>query len=177
MFTPQIIGAAIGLFIGGVIFWLVRRDHMVSKDGIRWLLVAGLIVLYGAFPGLNDLLGAYLGIGYPPIIPVLLGIGAVLIKLLINDTERVKTRVDIERMVQRIAILEAELEQEKLIRNNDNVKPLNVVRPQVNKVPSKAVTEKIEPFITESLLDDVQSGNTKRIEPLRPRQKQSQGKG
>jgi hypothetical protein len=113
---PQVISAAIGLLIGGIIFWLVRRDHMVSKDGIRWLLVAGLIVVYGFFPKINDFFGHFLGIAYPPIIPVLLGLGAVLVKLLINDTERVKTRVDIERLVQRIAMLEAELEQAKLIR-------------------------------------------------------------
>jgi hypothetical protein len=111
--SPQIIGAAIGLFIASVIFWLVRRDHMVSKDGIRWLFVAALIAFYGTFPGLNDILGSFLGIGYPPIIPVLLGIGAMLLKLLLNDIERVKTRVDIERLVQRMAILEAELEQVK----------------------------------------------------------------
>lgn len=113
MFSPQIIGAVIGAFIGGIIFWLIRRDHMVSKDGIRWLLVAAVIMIYGAFPKLNDVLGGLLGISYPPIIPVLLGIGAILIKLLLSDIERVKTRVDIERMVQRMAMLEAELEQLK----------------------------------------------------------------
>lgn len=110
MSSPQIIGASIGFFIAAVIFWLVRRDHMVSKDGIRWLFIAALILIYGAFPGINDMLGAFLGIGYPPIIPVLIGIGAMLLKLLLNDIERVKTRVDIERLVQRVAMLEAELE-------------------------------------------------------------------
>ena len=113
MSSPQIIGAAIGLFIGGIIFWLIRRDHMVSRDGVRWLLIAAVIMVYGAFPGLNDMLGAVVGISYPPIIPVLLGLGAILIKLLIGDIERVKTRVDIERMVQRMAMLEAELERVK----------------------------------------------------------------
>jgi hypothetical protein len=128
--SPQIIGGAIGLFIGGIIFWLIRRDHMVSKDGIRWLLVAGLVMVYGAFPKLNDMLGGILGISYPPIIPVLLGIGAILLKLLLNDIERVKTRVDIERMVQRMAMLESELEQlkaktaESAPQPSDNVKPL-----------------------------------------------------
>ena len=130
MSSPQIIGGVIGLIIGGIIFWLIRRDHMVSKDGIRWLMVAGLVMVYGAFPKLNDTLGGLLGISYPPIIPVLLGIGAILLKLLLNDIERVKTRVDIERMVQRMAMLESELEQIKnktakqASLSNDNVKPL-----------------------------------------------------
>ena len=170
MYSPQIIGAAIGLSIGGIIFWLVRRDHMVSKDGIRWLFIAVFITLYGAFPKLNDILGAYLGIGYPPIIPVLLGIGAVLIKLLINDTERVKTHIDIERLIQRIAILEAELEQEKLIRNNDNVKALNTTIPRVIEPSAKNPAVKIEPVITESLINDLAPSSAK-VETLKPANK------
>lgn len=113
MSSPQIIGAAIGLVIFATIFWLIRRDHMISRDGVRWILIAALVMVYGAFPGVNDMLGAFLGISYPPIIPVLLGLGAVLIKLLIGDIERVKSRVDIERMVQRMAILEAEIAELK----------------------------------------------------------------
>lgn len=113
MSSPQIIGAGIGLVIFATIFWLIRRDHMVSRDGVRWILIAALVMVYGAFPGVNDMLGAFLGISYPPIIPVLLGLGAVLIKLLIGDIERVKSRVDIERMVQRMAILEAEIAELK----------------------------------------------------------------
>ena len=120
MSSPQIIGAVIGLFIGGVIFWLIRRDHMVSRDGVRWLFIAAVTMLYGAFPGVNDMLGQFLGISYPPIIPVLLGLGAVLIKLLIGDIERVKTRIDIERMVQRMAMLEAELNQLKDQQSQEN---------------------------------------------------------
>jgi hypothetical protein len=176
--SPQIVGMLIGLFIGSIIFWLVRRDHMMSKDGIGWLLVAGGIVLYGSFPGLNDKLGVFLGIGYPPIIPVLLGIGAVLIKLLINDTERVKTRVDVERLVQRIAILEAELEQEKMISNNRNVRVLKQLQPQPGSLlPDSAKTkakkgrsptsEKIEPVISESLIFDLSTVEPLIIEPLK----------
>jgi len=111
--SPQIIGATIGLIIGGIIFWLIRRDHMISRDGVRWLFIAAATMLYGAFPGVNDLLGQFLGISYPPIIPVLLGLGAILIKLLIGDIERMKTRIDIERVVQRMAMLEAQLHQLK----------------------------------------------------------------
>ncbi|MFT4925818.1 MAG: hypothetical protein ACI8WB_001913 [Phenylobacterium sp.] len=175
MSNPQIISTFIGLVIGSIIFLLVRRDHMVSKDGIRWLLVAAFIVVYSLFPSLNDLIGHYLGIGYPPIIPVLLGIGAILIKLLINDTERVKTRVDMERLIQRIAMLEAELEHEKLIRNNDNIQPLKVnsnnsspvqTRSVVNHEAQASTAKRIEPVITE-LLDDTEKTTLAKVEPLK----------
>ncbi len=113
MSSPQIISSIIGLLIGGTIFWLVRRDHLVSRDGIRWLLLAILIVTYGLFPGVNDWLGNVLGIGYPPIIPVLIALGVVLIKLLAADIQRAQMKVDIDRLVQKIAILEHQLEQNR----------------------------------------------------------------
>ena len=119
MSNPQIVGATIGLILGGTIFWLLRRDHMLSRDGLRWLIVAALVILYGSFPGLNDLLGIFLGISYPPIIPVLVGMAAILVKLLLMDIERIKSQVDIQRLVQRVAILEAELEQSKLTREHE----------------------------------------------------------
>lgn len=111
--NPQIISSIIGLAIGIMIVWLVRRDHLVSKDGARWLLLAVLIVLYSFFPKVNDAIGLALGISYPPIIPVLLGFGVVLIKMLLSDIERARMRVDIERLVQRMALLERELEDER----------------------------------------------------------------
>ena len=119
MSNPQIVGATIGLILGGTIFWLLRRDHMLSRDGLRWLIVAALVILYGSFPRLNDLLGTFLGISYPPIIPVLVGMAAILVKLLLTDIERIKSQVDIQRLVQRVAILEAELEQVKSTRDHE----------------------------------------------------------
>jgi hypothetical protein len=173
--NPQIISTVIGLLIGSIIFFLVRRDHLVSKDGIRWLIVAVFIVLYGAFPSINDELGSYLGIGYPPIIPVLLGIGAVLIKLLINDTQRVAIVVDMERMIQRIAILEAELEHEKLIRNSDNIKPLKVNSAQFTPIVTRSATvksqstgsQRIEPVISELLHNHLDSSESNKVEHLK----------
>lgn len=105
---PLLVYLSVALFSGlfAVITWFLAT-------GFRWLIIAALIMVYGAFPDLNDMLGEFVGISYPPIIPVLLGLGAILIKLLIGDIERVKTRVDIERMVQRMAMLEAELAQVK----------------------------------------------------------------
>lgn len=111
--NPQIISLIIGVFIAGIIFWLVRKDHLVSKDAIRWLFVAAGVLLFGAFPTVNDWIGARLGVGYPPIIPVLLGFAVVLIKLVIADIQRTQLRADVTRLVQRVALLEHELNEQR----------------------------------------------------------------
>jgi hypothetical protein len=111
MNAPQLISSVIGIVIGVSIFWLIRRDHLMHRDGIKWMLIALSIILLGIAPGWIDRIGAALNIGYPPIIPVLLGLGVILIKLLIADIERARMQVTINRLVQRLAMLEADLDE------------------------------------------------------------------
>lgn len=108
--NPQLISLLIGTFIAGFILWLVRKDLLVSKDALRWFLLAVGVLLFGAFPQVNDWIGAKLGVGYPPIIPVLLGFAVVLIKLVIADIQRTQLRADVSRLVQRVALLEHDLQ-------------------------------------------------------------------
>ncbi|AWL11235.1 hypothetical protein HMF8227_00739 [Saliniradius amylolyticus] len=108
MSTPQIVSSIIAALISITIIWMVRRDHLITRDGLKWILISIAILLYGFFPQLNDIIGSGLGISYPPIIPVLLGMGVILIKLLIADIERARMQVTINRLVQRLAMLEAD---------------------------------------------------------------------
>jgi hypothetical protein len=117
MITPQLISSLIALIIGFSIFWLVRKDRLITRDGLKWLFVAALVMVYGVFPTLNDNLGVLLGISYPPIIPVLVAIGVILVKLLVADIERAKQQVVITRLIQKIAILEQEIESSR--KKND----------------------------------------------------------
>lgn len=111
--NPQIISFSIGVVIAGIIFWLVRKDLLVSREAIRWLILALAVLLFGAFPSVNDWIGAKLGVGYPPIIPILLGFAVVLIKLVIADIQRTQLRADVSRLVQRVAMLEHDIERYK----------------------------------------------------------------
>lgn len=108
--NPQIISLVLGVVIAGVIFWLVRKDLLVSKDAIRWLILAAGVLLFGSFPTVNDWIGVQLGVAYPPIIPVLLGFGVVLIKLIIADIQRTQLRADTSRLVQKVALLELKID-------------------------------------------------------------------
>lgn len=151
----QIICTVIGVLVAAFVIFLVRHNQIKSLDGVRWFSVVLVATLLGSFPVINDAIGETLGIGYPPIIPALLGLGVILFKLLINDTSRVSSRVEIERLIQRVSILEAELEQEKLIRNSANIR-----RFQVNRSASPIEHEeslaavRIEPVIGETMFDN-----------------------
>lgn len=113
MNNPQIVSSVIGLIIAAIIYWLVRRDHLAPKQAMRWIFVAALVLLLGTFPAIVDWVGHAAGINYPPIIPLILGLGAALIKILLMDIERNKMNVTQDRIVQKLAILETELEELK----------------------------------------------------------------
>lgn len=110
--APQIISAILASSLFFAILMLLRKDQITHRDGFKWVIVACLILIYGLFPSFNDYVGALLGIGYPPIIPLLLGFAVVTIKLLVADIERAKLQISVNRLTQKVAILE--YEQQKL---------------------------------------------------------------
>lgn len=109
MTNPQIVSSAIGLIVAFTIYWLVRRDHIAPKQALRWIFVALIILILGTFPVITDWIGHAAGISYPPIIPVILGLGAALIKILLMDIEHNRTNVTLDRIVQKLAMLESEI--------------------------------------------------------------------
>lgn len=111
MSDPQIVSSVIGLVIATIIMLLVRRDHIQPKQAFRWFFVASIIAILGMFPSIVDKLGVSLGIAYPPIIPLIIGLGAALVKILLMDIERNKMNVTQDRIVQKLAMLEAELDE------------------------------------------------------------------
>ncbi len=102
----QFTSTVIALAIAGIIFFLVRRDHMHGPYAIWWLCLAGIIVVLGFFPKLIDKLAQLLGVNYSPILVVVLGLGLVLIKMLTMDLDRSRQERKIRRLAQRLAILE-----------------------------------------------------------------------
>lgn len=109
MSNVQLIAAAIGIAISGFIFYLVRKDRLVTKDGLIWLCLSAFILLFSLSTQLIDLIGQKVGVAYPPILLVLLGIGVILIKLVLNDVEKTQLKADVERLLQHNALLEAEI--------------------------------------------------------------------
>ena len=101
----------IGLLAAACIVYLVRKDHLHVRYGLGWLAVAGLFALLGLFPGVFDRVGQVAGVAYPPMLAVTVGFVVLVLKILLSDIERSRNQVRMQRLVQRTALLEAEIRE------------------------------------------------------------------
>ncbi len=102
--SVQIISFIIGLCIASLIFVLVRKNLLYTRYAIWWIVVAVAILFIGAFPQLIDYLGHFLGVKYPPLLAVLIGLGLLLIKMLTMDIDRSRQEQLLRLLAQRLAI-------------------------------------------------------------------------
>src|SRR5262249_30945761 len=109
--TAALTAAAIGILLAGAILYLVRRDHLYGNHAVWWLAVAAAILVLGVFPPVIDWLGRMTGISYPPVLPIMVGIGMILIRLLKIDIDRSRSERQVRRLTQKVAILEQELRE------------------------------------------------------------------
>jgi len=98
-----------GLSVAGVITYLVRRDHIQVRHGVGWILVAGVFVVLGFAPSLLDKIALWLGVAYPPTVALVVGGSALILKAVISDVELSRSETRLMRLVQRIAMLEADI--------------------------------------------------------------------
>lgn len=101
----------IGIVTALTIVYLMRRDHLHVRYGLWWIAAAFVFALLGFFPRIFDELATYLGVTYPPVLALILGLIILVIKILVMDIERSKNAIKLNRLVQRIALLESELRQ------------------------------------------------------------------
>jgi hypothetical protein len=95
---------ALGLAV--MILYLVRRDHIYIRQGVFWIVVACISMLFGLYPPLVDVIGSAFGVAYPPTLLLLVAIIVLLLKALLGDIALTKVRRDLRRLNQRIALLE-----------------------------------------------------------------------
>jgi hypothetical protein len=106
MIAYQVTAALIGLSIGGLILWLVRKNHLHGPYAIWWILVAVGVILLGLFPQVVNPIASLLGVNYPPILVIILALATLLVKVLTMDLERTRQEVVLRRLAQRLAMLE-----------------------------------------------------------------------
>lgn len=111
------VSATIGLCVAVTIILLVRRDHLHARDGVRWVIVAIAFAAAGLFPGALDQVAGRLGIAYPPILALILGVALLVVKILLMDIERSRMEVRLQRLTQRLAMLETDLRTSQEDRN------------------------------------------------------------
>ncbi len=104
-----IITGIIGIATAITIVILIRRDHLNVRYGLWWMVAASMFALLGLFPAFFDSIAVYLGIAYPPVLALTIGLVVLVIKILLMDIERSRSAVQLQRLTQRIALLEADL--------------------------------------------------------------------
>ena len=106
-----IITSLIGVTVSGLILLLIRRDHLEASVGVAWILVAVGFCLLGFAPFLVASLARLLNVAHAPSLAFSLALGAITLKLVYDDVQRSKSQITSKRMVQRLAMLEAQLRQ------------------------------------------------------------------
>jgi len=112
MLTYQWTSAFLGTLFAIATLYLIRRNHLHSRYALWWLPFASVVALLGIFPSISDWIAPLLGISYPPVLVLVLGMGIILIKLLVMDIERSRNEVKLQRLVQRVAMLEGRMDEE-----------------------------------------------------------------
>ena len=107
--------AIIGLMIALVILFLIRRDILHVKRSLWWIGIALLIVCMGFFPLQIAQFGVLLGVNYPPILILTIGMGFILIKILSMDLERSRQERTLRRLTQKLAMLEGFQKEAKAV--------------------------------------------------------------
>ena len=129
--TSQITSGLIGILLAGAILYLVRRDHLHGSYALWWLAIAAAILILGVFPPVIDWLGGVTGISYPPVLPIIVGIGMMLIRMLRMDIDRSRQERQLRRLAQKLAILEQEL----TVARRSATAPGDTVRKSAQVIP------------------------------------------
>ena len=98
-----------GLGVATLILLLIRRDRLHVSYGALWVFVALGFALLGFVPGVLDRVAVVLGVGYPPVLGLSLGIILLVVKILIMDIDHSHARMRQQRLAQRLSFLEEEL--------------------------------------------------------------------
>jgi len=113
----------IGIATAMTIVFLIRKDHLHVRYGLWWMATAAAFALLGLFPRIVDYVAIKLGIAYPPVLALTVGLTVLVLKILLMDIERSRNAIRMQRLVQRIALLEADLRDLQEPNPNTDRKP------------------------------------------------------
>ena len=101
----------IGIITAVIILILIRKDHLHVRFGLLWLGAAMAFALLGLFPALFDNFAKFMGIARPPILALTIAVVVLVLKILVMDLERSRNVIRMQRLVQRIGLLESDLRE------------------------------------------------------------------
>ncbi|WP_051294988.1 DUF2304 domain-containing protein [Maridesulfovibrio bastinii] len=109
----NILTGAAGIISASVIIYLVRKNILYSKYTPWWIFISVAFLVFGFFPTLSDSLARLVGVAYGPSLVLLGAVVMLFIKNLLMDIDRSRQEVMLRRLVQRVAILQKQLEEQK----------------------------------------------------------------
>lgn len=102
--------ALTGVVAGSTILYLIRRDRLAVHHAAWWIFAGICMLGLGLFPPLVNSFAKWIGVTYAPIVAVLIAFVALLIKALLSDIDTSKGDLERHRLIQRVALLEARIQ-------------------------------------------------------------------
>ncbi|SMF34701.1 hypothetical protein SAMN06295933_3037 [Desulfovibrio gilichinskyi] len=105
----DLVAPAISFLSVVIILVLIRRQRLGIFHSLWWLFAVFSMLFIGFFPTVVDRIGWFLGVHYPPVLPILLALCFLFVKVLTMDIERTQQEIKIRIIAQKMAAYEAEL--------------------------------------------------------------------
>lgn len=100
-----------GIITAIAIVVLIRRDYLHVHYGLWWTGAVVVFALLGLFPALFDSVAKYFDIAFPPVLALTLAVAILFIKIPVMDIERSRNTIRMQRLIQRLALLESDLHE------------------------------------------------------------------
>ncbi len=120
MINYNVTTAILGISTVLSILYLIRKHSIYIRYIFWWISVCAAILFLTIFPKISDQIVHIIGVTYPPTFFFFGAILMLFVKILFMDIDRSKNEVRIRRLIQRLGMLEIELEKERstYIRKN-----------------------------------------------------------
>jgi hypothetical protein len=105
----QVVAVSVSLTLLALVLELVRRRKLTEEYSLIWIVCAGALLLLSLWRGILDVVARALDVHYPPAILILVLIFFVFVVSLYFSVVVSRQRQQIERMVEDVALLDAEL--------------------------------------------------------------------
>jgi len=112
--TPQILAIAMAVALLIAVILLLRSYVLPEKYAVIWIIASIAAIVLSAWPGLLDAVSRFFGIAQPINLLFVGGFFVVLLLLMQMSLELARTRDELRRVVQKVA-----LEQEERSRDDD----------------------------------------------------------
>jgi hypothetical protein len=102
--TPQILAIVLAALLLIVVIMLLRSYVLPEKYAVIWLVAAVVAIVLSAWPGLLDTVSRFFGISQPINLLFIGGFFVVLLLLMQVSLELARTRDELRKAVQRLAL-------------------------------------------------------------------------